>query len=352
MQAHALTPRLVAALQNAPQERSQDAALSAPVPGTRISVDPPFPFLSVLASGGHTLLIHSASLTDHSVLASTGDIAVGELLDKISRVVLPASVLQTAKTTMYGALLEKFAFSDESMVAGKDAGTPQIASQGPHRYCLEDGSAAEYQAKFATRYAYIVPRNEEEALRQNTTKWGWCLNQPLVRASGGIKNKTMEMSFSGLMTNVERIVRYKRDITTGKSTRVERLPEELTEEERRDVAREAMRAAFEHVASRVILGLEQVSASSPGSANVQTVVMSGGVAANAYLRYILASMLVAHGYPDVRIVFPPPSLCTDNAAMIAWAGMEMYQAGHKDARTIRAIRKWPLDTLLSPPKIN
>jgi N6-L-threonylcarbamoyladenine synthase len=254
---------------------------------------------------------------------------------------------------MYGALLEKFAFSGESAVApGKNAMKPEIVTQGQHRYYLEDGNAAEYQAKYATRYAYVVPRNDEEALRQNTTKWGWSFNQPLVKASGGLKNKSMEMSFSGLMTGVERVVRFKRDTATGKSTRVERQPDDLTMEERRDIALEAMRAAFEHVASRVILGLKQVSASSPGLANVQTVVMSGGVAANAYLRYILASMLVAHGYPDVRIVFPPPSLCTDNAAMIAWAGIEMYQAGHKDARTIRAIRKWPLDSLLSPPKIN
>lgn len=353
MQAHALTPRLVAALQNAPQqERGQDTVLSSPAPGAGINLEPPFPFLSVLASGGHTLLIHSASLTEHSVLATTGDIAAGELLDKISRVVLPASLLQTAKTTMYGALLEKFAFSDESVGVGKNATKTEIATQVQHTYCLEDGSAAEYQAKFATRYPYVVPRNDEEGLRQNTTKWGWSFNQPLVKASGGIKNRSMEMSFSGLMTGVERVVRFKRDITTGKSTRTERLPEDLTMEERKDIAREAMRAAFEHVASRVILGLKQISANSSGSTNVQTVVMSGGVAANAYLRYILASMLVAHGYPDVRVVFPPPSLCTDNAAMIGWAGIEMYQAGHKDARTIRAIRKWPLDSLLSPPKIN
>lgn len=51
----------------------------------------------------------------------------------------------------------------------------------------------------------------------------------------------------------------------------------------------------------------------------------------------------------MRIVFPPASLCCDNAAMIAWAGMEMYQEGARDLLSIRAIRKWPLDMLLSPP---
>ena len=63
----------------------------------------------------------------------------------------------------------------------------------------------------------------------------------------------------------------------------------------------------------------------------------------------LASALSAHGYPHIRLAFPPPSLCTDNAAMIAWAGLEMYYGGHKDLRSIRAIRKWPLDQILSPP---
>jgi N6-L-threonylcarbamoyladenine synthase len=254
---------------------------------------------------------------------------------------------------MYGALLEKFAFSDEAtMDLGKKVTSPEIVTSGRQRYDMEDSSAAEYQAMYAPCFAYNVPRDEQQALSQNTTKWGWSLNQPLLKAGGGQKIKSLDMSFSGLMTNVERVVRFKRDAVTGKSTRVERLPADITMEERRDIARETMRAAFEHVASRVVLSLRQISANTSESASVQTVIMSGGVAANAYLRYILASTLVAFGYPTIRLVFPPPSLCTDNAAMIAWAGIEMYQAGHKDPRTIRAIRKWPLDRLLSPPDPN
>ena len=70
------------------------------------------------------------------------------------------------------------------------------------------------------------------------------------------------------------------------------------------------------------------------------------------MQFSLASMLLAHGFPDVRIVFPPASLCTDNAAMIAWAGLEMYEAGYRDQRSMRAIRKWPLDQLLTPVEDN
>ena len=45
----------------------------------------------------------------------------------------------------------------------------------------------------------------------------------------------------------------------------------------------------------------------------------------------------------MELVFPPPSLCTDNAAMIAWAGMEMYEAGWESKLSCKAIRKWSID---------
>lgn len=364
MQAHALTARLVKALQNSHEQgpASIEPPHGAPVPA-KIRIEPEFPFLSVLASGGHTLLTHSASLTEHKVLASTTDIAVGECLDKIARSVLPPDLLQTASSTMYGPLLEKFAFSEAPMVnLDKNTLEPKIEEQPvlgtqqghPHQpvraeYRLEDTTAGKYLSIYGTRYEYVVPKNNEEGLKQNTTKWGWSFNQPLSKAAGGLKSKSMEMSFSGLLTAVERVVQFKGDISTGKITKTERMTEDISIEERRDMAREAMRAAFTHVASRVVLGLQQDRIQKPASTHVATVVMAGGVAANSFFRFILASVLCAKGYSDVKMVFPPASLCTDNAAMIAWAGFEMYQAGYSDPRTIRAIRKWPLDQLLSPP---
>uniref|UniRef100_A0A0B7JP96 Gcp-like domain-containing protein n=1 Tax=Bionectria ochroleuca TaxID=29856 RepID=A0A0B7JP96_BIOOC len=45
----------------------------------------------------------------------------------------------------------------------------------------------------------------------------------------------------------------------------------------------------------------------------------------------------------MRIVVPPPALCTDNAAMIAWAGMEMYTGGWHTDLDVLAISKWPMD---------
>ena len=97
MQAHALTPRLVSAL----SARSPNAA-------------PAFPFLSLLVSGGHTLLVHSRELTDHEILATATDIAIGDCIDKIARLVLRPGVLKEGGDIMYGRLLERFAFPNGS----------------------------------------------------------------------------------------------------------------------------------------------------------------------------------------------------------------------------------------------
>ena len=57
----------------------------------------------------------------------------------------------------------------------------------------------------------------------------------------------------------------------------------------------------------------------------------------------LRSFLAARGFPDVKLVFPPTALCTDNAAMIAWTGMEMYEHGWETVLKCRALKKWSID---------
>jgi len=71
-----------------------------------------------------------------------------------------------------------------------------------------------------------------------------------------------------------------------------------------------------------------------------TLVVAGGVAANAYLRGRLLDMAEKSG---ARLVAPPPRLCTDNAAMIAWAGMERLRLGQLDALDLAPRPRWPLD---------
>ena len=74
-------------------------------------------------------------------------------------------------------------------------------------------------------------------------------------------------------------------------------------------------------------------------------VVSGGVAANAALRHALQVMTADHGY---QLVVPPISLCTDNAAMIAWAGAERLTLGHSDGFDFAARPRWPLDGVSAP----
>ena len=69
-------------------------------------------------------------------------------------------------------------------------------------------------------------------------------------------------------------------------------------------------------------------------------VAAGGVAANGRLRKALDEIAADRGY---RLVVPPPALCTDNAAMIAWAGVQRLARGHTDGMAAPARARWPLD---------
>jgi N6-L-threonylcarbamoyladenine synthase len=69
-------------------------------------------------------------------------------------------------------------------------------------------------------------------------------------------------------------------------------------------------------------------------------VAAGGVAANAQLRRRLAALAEAAG---MCFVAPPASLCTDNAAMIAWAGLERLRLGMTDSLDFAPRPRWPLD---------
>lgn len=71
-----------------------------------------------------------------------------------------------------------------------------------------------------------------------------------------------------------------------------------------------------------------------------TLVVAGGVAANQHLRMRLGELAAAQ---DARLVAPPPVLCTDNAAMIAWAGIERLRLGQVDGLDVAPRPRWPLD---------
>jgi N6-L-threonylcarbamoyladenine synthase len=71
-------------------------------------------------------------------------------------------------------------------------------------------------------------------------------------------------------------------------------------------------------------------------------VVAGGVAANAALRTRLAEVVARE---ETTLVAPPPQLCTDNAAMIAWAGVERLRLGLASPLDAPARPRWPLEEL-------
>jgi N6-L-threonylcarbamoyladenine synthase len=77
----------------------------------------------------------------------------------------------------------------------------------------------------------------------------------------------------------------------------------------------------------------------------RSLVVAGGVAANAVLRGRLAELAAEHG---LAFIAPPPALCTDNGAMIAWAGLERLKRGQSDGLDFAPRPRWPLDPDAAP----
>lgn len=106
-----------------------------------------------------------------------------------------------------------------------------------------------------------------------------------------------------------------------------------------DIAASFQQAAIDCVIDRTRLALAAVSVP------ISALVVAGGVAANAALRAALDDIAQTAG---LRLVAPPPRLCTDNAAMIGWAGAERFRAGISDPLDLPARPRWPLDANAAP----
>ena len=76
-----------------------------------------------------------------------------------------------------------------------------------------------------------------------------------------------------------------------------------------------------------------------GKAQPLRLVVAGGVAANGAIRTALSGLAAREGF---GLFVPPPQMCTDNAAMVAWAGVERHQLGRHDDLGLAARPRWPL----------
>ncbi|MBM3573661.1 MAG: tRNA (adenosine(37)-N6)-threonylcarbamoyltransferase complex transferase subunit TsaD [Alphaproteobacteria bacterium] len=115
-------------------------------------------------------------------------------------------------------------------------------------------------------------------------------------------------------------------------------------QDRADLAASFQAAVADALADRTARALERfvVEFTTP-----TTLVVAGGVAANRHLRQGLSQVAAAAGF---RFLAPPPRLCTDNAAMIAWAGIERLRLGLTDRLDFAPRPRWPLDPT-APPAI-
>ncbi|KAK3334823.1 glycoprotease family-domain-containing protein [Neurospora tetraspora] len=364
MQAHALTPQLVYALDRsfaAPslasspwgqrQQRVVDPELKAASEKQEEEVDQrtanlDYPYLNLLVSGGHTQLVYSASLTSHLIQCTTDNIALGDMLDKAARKILPPSVLNSGQNVMYAAALERFAF-------------PRFATGADER---------EYNFK------YTPPATRAAEIEQHNSPYGWHLSPPLYAS------RKMEYNFTGLGSQAQRIAdsldgfsSYENcqdqvlsredspaesgsgvgsddmapspaDSSTSTALLSPALNEQDQMEQRRYLARATMQLAFEHLASRIVMVLQQQAKTSGEAQKVKTLVVSGGVASNQFLRHVLRRVLEVRGFGHIRIMAPPVHLCTDNAAMIAWTGSEMWRAGWVSKLDMLPIKKWSMSS--------
>lgn len=160
------------------------------------------------------------------------------------------------------------------------------------------------------------PAVERAAKRGNPQRF--TLPRPLVGRPG------CDFSFSGLKTAVRQAV--------------ESLPSgSLDPKTVDDLAASFQATLVASVVERLGRGIERFKADWPTG---QHLVVAGGVAANTAMRTALQNLAAAH---NLGFVAPPQRWCTDNAAMIAWAGIERLRLGSSDGLDFHPRPRWPLD---------
>ena len=220
---------------------------------------PEFPFVALLVSGGHTMLVRVDGIGQYKLLGESVDDAAGEAFDKTAKLL--------GLDYPGGPALSKMA---ESGVAGR----------------------------------FKLPR-------------------PMTDRPG------LDFSFSGLKTAAGTLVRKECVSPNGES-----LDEETLKQTHADIANAFQQAVVDTLAIKCKRALQQE--------NLNRLVIAGGVSANTSLREKLAITTQKLGG---SVFYPRPEFCTDNGAMIAYAGLQRLKADTHADLTFKANPRWSLDSL-------
>ncbi len=144
-----------------------------------------------------------------------------------------------------------------------------------------------------------------------------CLPKPLINV------KNLDMSFSGLKTAA---LNCKNGVDKNNISRS-------------DLAASFQKSVADVLCKKISLAIDVCNKE---FFNYKNVVVSGGVAANNYLR---KKIIETVKLKDKLAFFPPTDLCADNGAMIAWAGYELYRVGVRSKLNIKAKPRWPLESI-------
>ncbi|MCM2680368.1 tRNA (adenosine(37)-N6)-threonylcarbamoyltransferase complex transferase subunit TsaD [Echinimonas agarilytica] len=211
---------------------------------------PDFPFVALLVSGGHTMLVRVDGIGQYELLGESVDDAAGEAFDK------------TAK------------------LLGLD---------------YPGGAALGRMAENGTPGRFVLPR-------------------PMTSKPG------LDFSFSGLKTHAANTVR----------------DNDNSEQTKADIAYAFQDAVVDTLLIKCRRALKQTG--------LNRLVIAGGVSANTELRRQLKVELEKR---QGRVYYPRPELCTDNGAMIAYAGLQRLKAGQVATEGVDVFPRWPLESL--PP---
>jgi N6-L-threonylcarbamoyladenine synthase len=201
------------------------------------------------------------------------------------------------------------------LVSGGHTQLIEVSAIGSYRLLGEtlDDAAGEAFDKTAKLMGLPYPGGPQLAALASQGKAGaFKFSRPMTDRPG------LDFSFSGLKTQV--LLAWK--------------DSDQSEQTRADIARAFEEAVVDTLAIKCTRALQQV--------NAKTLVIAGGVGANQKLRAQLHAMGEKN---SVRVCFPRPAFCTDNGAMIAFAGALRLQAGQHDSAALTVRARWDMADL-------